>query len=233
MDSYAIGKSQYNYGGVMQLLSIFDMDKTITRGATFSKFLRHSLTRHNRWRLLLLPAVVPVTAAYGLRLINRSRLKATNLRLLAGRGDYEGRAGSFALRTLARNVLPAARAQIEADHADGARLVMATASYNFYAGEIGRALGFDDVIATMNEGARVVGENCYGDAKLRMIETWMASEGIDRDKVHIRFYSDHVSDAPCLEWADEAFAVNPHRPLRRLAAANGWTVLDWAKAPSR
>jgi HAD superfamily phosphoserine phosphatase-like hydrolase len=214
-------------------LSIFDMDKTITRSATFGKFLRHSLTRHNRWRILLLPAIVPVTAAYGLRIINRGRLKSTNLRLLAGKGGYDAHAHSFAARTLARNILPQARAQIEADRAAGARLVMATASYDFYAAEIGRALGFDDVIATANEGARIVGENCYGDAKLRMIEAWMVAQGIDRADAHIRFYSDHVSDAPCLAWADEAFAVNPHRPLRRLAAAQGWSVLDWAKPKLR
>ncbi|MFM9853988.1 MAG: HAD family hydrolase [Sphingomonadaceae bacterium] len=213
----------------MYHLSIFDMDKTITRRATFGSFLRHSLARHNRWRALLLPAVVPVTAAYGLRMISRGRLKSTNLRLLAGRGDYDTRARSFAQRTVARNVLPQALSQIEADRAAGARLVMATASYDFYAAEIGRVLGFDDIIATMNDGARIVGENCYGAAKLRMIEAWMAAQHIDRADAHIRFYSDHVSDAPCLDWADEAFAVNPHRPLRRLATAKGWTVLDWAK----
>jgi HAD superfamily hydrolase (TIGR01490 family) len=212
---------------MMYHLSIFDMDKTITRRATFSGFLRHSLSRHNRWRVLLLPAVVPVTAAYGLRMINRGRLKSTNLRLLAGRGGYDARARSFAARTVARNVLPQALAQIEADRASGARLVLATASYDFYAAEIGQALGFDDIIATMNDGARIVGENCYGVGKLRMIEAWMAAQKIDRADAHIRFYSDHVSDAPCLEWADEAFAVNPHRPLRTLAAAKGWTVLDW------
>lgn len=55
----------------------------------------------------------------------------------------------------------------------------------------------------------------------------MAREGLTRSDLRIRFYSDHVSDAPVLEWADEPFAVNAHGPLRKLAAAKGWTVLDW------
>ena len=56
----------------------------------------------------------------------------------------------------------------------------------------------------------------------------MAMEGIARDEAHIRFYSDHASDAPVLEWADEPFAVNPHRKLRRLSRRRGWPMLDWS-----
>jgi phosphoserine phosphatase len=60
-----------------------------------------------------------------------------------------------------------------------------------------------------------------------MVEAWMAGEGIARGDVFIRAYSDHVSDAPLLEWADEAFAVNAHGPLRALAGAKGWPTLEW------
>ncbi len=60
-----------------------------------------------------------------------------------------------------------------------------------------------------------------------MIEAWMQSAGIARGDAHVRAYSDHVSDAPLLEWADEPFAVNAHGPLRGLAAERGWPLLDW------
>jgi phosphoserine phosphatase len=60
---------------------------------------------------------------------------------------------------------------------------------------------------------------------MRMIDTWLGAEGIGRGKV--RFYSDHVSDRPVFEWADEPVAVNPHPPLRRLAEEKGWRVEDW------
>jgi phosphoserine phosphatase len=42
----------------------------------------------------------------------------------------------------------------------------------------------------------------------------------------VRFYSDHASDAPVFEWADEPVAVNPHAKLAKLAATRGWTVED-------
>src|SRR3546814_5248680 len=55
-----------------------------------------------------------------------------------------------------------------------------------------------------------------------MILAWMVAEGIERENAQIRFYSDHVSDAPVMEWADEPFAVNPHGKLRKLAGERGW-----------
>ena len=54
-----------------------------------------------------------------------------------------------------------------------------------------------------------------------MIEAWLQREGLERDAVHIRFYSDHVSDAPVHHWSDEAFATNAHARLIRLAERRG------------
>jgi phosphoserine phosphatase len=60
-----------------------------------------------------------------------------------------------------------------------------------------------------------------------MVENWMRSQGLVRGECHVRAYSDHVSDAPLLEWADEPFAVNAHGPLAALADTRGWPQLDW------
>ena len=62
-----------------------------------------------------------------------------------------------------------------------------------------------------------------------MIEAWLQREGLERDAVHIRFYSDHISDAPVHHWSDEAFATNAHARLIRLAETEGWEVLDWRR----
>ena len=109
---------------------------------------------------------------------------------------------------------------------------MATASYRFYAKEIADRLGFDECIGTnsilgldSHVHAKIDGENCYGPAKLSMILDWFGKARQERG--HVRFYSDHASDAPVFEWADEAVAVNPHARLKRLASARGWQVEDW------
>jgi HAD superfamily hydrolase (TIGR01490 family) len=220
------------------LLAIYDMDRTVTRRATYTPFLIHAALSLAPWRLLLLPIVALTMLAYVLKLVDRGRLKEINYRLLVGAGVPPGRlepvVESFAERQVAANILPGARAAIAADKAAGRRLVLATASYRLYAAAIARRLGFDDVIATETgldaKGrvtARIDGSNCYGLAKRDMIEAWLQRQGLARDAVHIRFYSDHVSDAPSHRLADEPVAANAHRRLVRLAQAEGWEVLDW------
>lgn len=231
------GKPQSRYSGQMQQIAIYDMDKTITRRATFMPFVVHVVRHHRRWRALALPLMLLTSLGFGLGLINRGQLKQANLKLLLGRridqAQLQAIAAGFARATLARNLLEPARAQIIAERGEGRRIVLATASYSFYVIEIAKLLGIDDVIATRATAAAgkvspvIDGENCYGEAKLRMVKTWFESAGIARDDAHVRFYSDHVSDAPCLAWADEAFAVNAHAPLRLLAGERGWETRNW------
>ena len=222
----------------MQRIAIYDMDRTITRAPTFGPFLIHAARKRHPWRLLLLPLVGLTSVLYAIGLIDRVRLKVLNQSLMVGRAvapaDLTPVVDSFAEKMDRTNVMADARARIAADRAEGFRIVMATASYRLYAEAIARAVGFDDTIATntlvgldTRVLAQVSGENCYGPAKLRMIQAWMHDHGIDRDNAHVRFYSDHVSDAPVFAWADERFAVNAHGPLRSLAKAKGWTSLKW------
>jgi HAD superfamily hydrolase (TIGR01490 family) len=221
------------------LLAIYDMDRTVTRTGTYTGFLIHAAARLAPWRLLFMPAVPFVMAGYALRLYDRRRLKEINQRLFLGGQVSRARLGpvtdSYAALIARTNIRPGARAQIAADRAEGRRLVLATASYRFYVEPIARTLGFDDVVATGSLAglddmirARIDGENNYGPAKLRLVQAWMKAAGLSREQTNIRFYSDHVSDAPMFEWADVAVAVNPSRGLRHLARARGWAIEDWS-----
>lgn len=221
-------------------IAIYDMDRTITHAPTWTPFLIASARARAPWRLLFVPAVGVMMLGYVAKRIDRAGLKQAMQRLLLGGRlapqAMRDAADGFADRIVATGVFAGARAQLAADRAAGYRLVMATASYRFYAAAIAERLGFDAVIATESEfsddgslRARIAGENCYGPAKLRMIEDWFAAERLARADAHVRFYSDHVSDAPVLEWADEPFAVNASPRLRRLARARGWPVVDWER----
>jgi HAD superfamily hydrolase (TIGR01490 family) len=218
-------------------LAIYDMDRTITRGPTYAAFMWHATTRLAPWRILLAPLVLLTGLAYLAGLIDRGRLKELNFHLLVGRvapQRLDKIVQGFADRQVKTNIMPGARARLAEDKAAGRRLVLATASYRLYAAAIAKRLGFDDVIATDVEYdrqgrtvARIDGVNCYGLGKLDMIEAWLQKQGLERDAVHIRFYSDHISDAPVHHWSDEPFAANAHSRLVRLAEHEGWEVLDW------
>lgn len=221
-----------------QRLAIYDMDKTITRAPTWTPFLIHAAKARAPWRLALLPAAGIAGIGYTLKLIDRARLKEITQRMMLGATlspeAMRDLAGAFADRIAATGLLDKALARIAADRAEGYRIVMATASQGYYASAIAARLGINDVVATRAKRdaqghllPKLDGENCYGAAKLRMIVAWLAREGIAREDAHVRAYSDHVSDAPMLDWADEAYAVNAHAPLAEMAKAKGWTRFDW------
>lgn len=225
---------------MMNQLAIYDMDKTITRKATFTPFLFHAASRLAPWRFVLIPLVLVFSLFYLMRVIDRGRLKEINYTLLIGRGippeRLEPVIESFADRQVETNILPGARRNIQADRAAGRRLVLATASYRIYAAAIAQRLGFNDVVATETQLdakgriiARIDGVNCYGDNKLQMIKTWLQREGLEREALHIRFYSDHISDSVVHRWSDEPVATNAHDRLIRLARAEGWEVHDWSR----
>jgi HAD superfamily hydrolase (TIGR01490 family) len=222
----------------MSELAIYDMDRTVTRAPTYTPFLLHCALRRAPRRLIFLPLVIGSMLAYVLRLIDRGKLKEINHSLLLGGKIHPKDLGplveSFADRQVATNIRPGGLKAIARDKAEGRRLVLATASYRLYADAIAKRLGFDDVIGTgsvigLDERvhAKIAGENAYGPAKLRMIADWVEKSGLKGTHGHVRFYSDHVSDQPAFEWADEPVAVNPHGKLRRLAEQRGWAIEDW------
>lgn len=218
-------------------LAIYDLDRTITRLPTWTPFLIGAVQARAPWRWGLAPVALGAALLNHVGVISRGSLKQVMHRAALGTlsaDTAEMLADRFAAGFGTRQIYPAARARIAADRAEGFTIVIATAAYDFYASAFAREVEADALIATSAardaEGRilpRVDGDNCYGPAKLAMIEAWMREQGIARDDAWVRFYSDHRSDEPTFTWADEPFAVNPHAPLRRLAAAQGWPVLEW------
>ncbi len=220
------------------LIAIYDMDKTITRCATYNGFLTHMAIKRAPWRLMLLPLLPFGLLLYGTKLWSRSRLKEFSQELLIGRRvprqEFSRYLESHAELVLCNNVYPQLTALVAQEKAEGYRHIMATASYRLYVDAIAHRLGFDGVIATdlaTDDSGRVLaqidGDNCYGNAKLDKVKAWMDSQGYQREDMYIRAYSDHISDAPLLEYADEAFATNPHTPLALMARQKGWTIINW------
>lgn len=223
----------------MTLLAIYDMDQTVTRRPTFTSWLWFFARQNAPWRLPLFAVLGLASLVYLVGARDRLWLKAMGVRLLMGRRVPRVRvvatARAYADRVMAKNLLADAVRQIAADKAEGRRVVLATASLDFYVAEIARRLGLadTDVIATAGAWeedtlhARVAGANVYDLGKLSAVEAWLARHGLARARVHARFYSDHVSDAPTFAWADEAVAVNPGARLAALAGAKGWRVVRW------
>jgi HAD superfamily hydrolase (TIGR01490 family) len=220
------------------LIAIYDMDKTVTRRATYNGFLLHMAWNKAPWRLLLSPLLPLGLLLYGVKIWSRAELKEFSQRLLIGQrvtpAQFAAYLKTHADLVLGRNVYCEVRERIAEEKSAGYRHVIATASYRLYVDAIAAQLGFEDVIATElatnSSGhvlARIDGHNCYDIHKLDRVNAWMSTQGLERAQCHIRAYSDHISDAPLLAFADEAFATNPHPPLAAMAKERGWQILDW------
>ncbi len=219
-------------------LSIWDMDKTLTRKASWLPWLLHFARTEAPTRLLLLPLTLLPLLAYAVRMLDRAGLKQATQRIMMGRAvpasSVHRSAQAFAARFGAANELPGALSRLAADRAEGFLPVLATASPRFYVEALAERWGIRDVIATENRHdgyaltPQIEGENCYGLAKFEAVEAWLAARGLRREDCEIRFASDHVSDLPLLLWADAPLAANPSLALRREAHARGWPVVDWA-----
>ncbi len=221
------------------MLSVFDLDRTLTILPTYTPFLFFAARSRAPWRLLLLPFLLPVAILYALKLVSRRRMKQAMHRVAIGGALPEREAARladrFARRLIAHGLYAEGIALIEAERQQGRRVVLATAAPHFYTAALARRLGIADVVATASswrDGHLIptsASTNCYGADKRRMVEAFLQRAGIAREAAHIRFYSDHASDLPMFELADEAVAVNPSARLRAIAGVRGWPVLDWRR----
>jgi phosphoserine phosphatase len=172
-------------------------------------------------------------AFYALGFLDRAGLKQATQRLMLGRrvprAKVERAAHAFADSFGATNELQGALAAIAADRAQGFEIMLATASCRYFVEALARRWGIERVIATENVWAgdwltpEIRGENCYEMGKLRMILAALPAR-----PARVKLSSDHISDLPVLDWADDPVAANPSGPLRRLAQRRGWPVFDWA-----
>jgi phosphatidylglycerophosphatase C len=131
-------------------VALFDLDGTITRRDTYLAYLLGFLLRHpgRLWRAAPLPFAVLRHFA-GQR--DNTWLKVTFLRaILSGvpRPVLEAWTEAFLDRILAKGLRPGSLRAIERHRAAGHRLVMVTASLDFYAEPLSRRLGFDAVLCT-------------------------------------------------------------------------------------
>lgn len=145
--------------------------------------------------------------------------------------EISDRTRAWFFRDIAHRVRPGARRAIAKHRAAGDRLVIATSSSVYAAGAAREAYGFDDVVASSFEVApdgRFTGRlasSAYGKAKADRAAEWASARAIDLSTC--TFYTDSITDLALMERVGRPVAVNPDRPLRRMATQRGWSIEDW------
>ncbi len=215
------------------VIAVFDLDNTISRHGTWTPFVLFA-AREQPLRLLWLPVLLTAGLAHASGLLSRNRVKALMLRcVLGGRPltDIRATAARFVDALQRDGLNPGALQRIRHHREAGHRLVLATASFDFLAAQLGERLGFDACVATRAQieadgrlSGRFDGGNCEDRTKLERVREAL---GPAVNGARVVAYSDSHRDEPLLAWAQEAVAVNPTRGLRRIAAERGWQVVSW------
>ena len=130
-----------------------------------------------------------------------------------------------------RRLFREARDQANWHREQGHRLVILTGGLFEMVNPLGEILHADEVMASrcrILEG-RFTGELASGPlggaSKAIAAESWAQEHGVDMSESYA--YADDMSDLPLLELVGHPIAVNPARPLEKLALSRGWPVRRW------
>ncbi len=209
---------------------MFDLDGTITWHDTLVPYLAAALLARPG-RLLRLWALPAIVAGF---LIDRDRgrIKSRLIRAVLGglrRAELDALTQRFLDWKLAHLTRPAALAAIERHRAAGDWLVLLSASTDCYVRDIGRRLGFDEVICTelrwldeRLDGALST-PNRRGAEKARCIEALRARHPGAR----LAAYGNARSDLEHLAQVDAPLLVNGSRAACRAARLLGIRSSDW------
>ncbi len=142
------------------------------------------------------------------------------------------------MRTIVQPALKPQALQLVQQHKDaGATVIIITATNEFVTRPIAQALGADELMAvdlerdTTTGGSgwftgEVRGIPSFREGKVLRVEAWLAARGLGWGDVQSTFYSDSINDLPLLEKANVPVATNPDEPLRAIAQARGWRILE-------
>lgn len=215
-------------GGVA---AFFDMDETLLRVNSGSRWVRFLRERKELSLLLLLRSLV-WTLQYKLAILDMDTVARKLIADMAGTAEVELRdkAELFFTQHLLAAVSESAAQQLLFHREAGHTLVILTSATSYVAEPVARHLQIEHVLCTRLhvEAGRFLGtldRPCYGEGKVVIAERFAAERGIDLAQSY--FYTDSYSDLPMLLRVGQRRVVNPDARLRRRARREGWSIEAW------
>ncbi len=146
---------------------------------------------------------------------------------------------AWRVQFMAQKILPkisaAARRLVSQSVREAQLCAIVTATNSFVTAPIAREFGVAHLVATEPEQidgrftGKVSGTPCFREGKITRVEQWLAVQGRRwEDFSETRFYSDSHNDLPLLERVTDPIAVRPDHPLRQVALARGWDIIELA-----
>lgn len=215
--------------------AFFDLDHTLLPFDTQTLFCNFVLHRHP-WRIVLHAWFVPFALGRAVGAVDTPTAKRAFLSYLWGmkRAHLRRLARDFAHDCVDTWIYPELRAEILRHKHQGRKLVLNTASPDFYAEEIAQVLDFDFCVSTRfkigNEvplRPELIGTNNKREVKIEAMKE--AIPGVaaltDEQRFHCWAYSDSAADIPLLEFCGNRILVHPSISLRKHFPEHDVTII--------
>ena len=216
--------------------AFFDLDKTVIARASMVAFGRPFARAGLLSRWVLMRALWGQLVYLWLGADEKKLTKTRDAALKLTRGWEQARVRAIVREAIDEVIEPIVFEEaldlIRSHRADGRLVAIVSASPVEVVEPLAEHLGADLAIATEArvENGRYSGElvrYCYGPGKAVAIRELAAERGIDLDASYA--YSDSATDIPMLELVGHPVAVNPDRPLLRVAREREWEVVRFVK----
>ena len=217
-------------GAARSRLVLVDVDRTLLRGSSLVPLARVLLAAGMLPRRLVVAAVVKGLWFQLVGSSDRTAAKARE-RVLAGaagcRVEELDRFTAAVAADLADEIRPSMASRVTHHLDRGDFVVLLSAAPQPLVESLAERIGAHRAVGTKGEvvdgvyTGRLDGPFCYGDGKLERLCQALGPVEL-RDAVA---YADSVSDLPVLQSVGAAWAVQPDRRLRAVAAERGWPVL--------
>jgi putative phosphoserine phosphatase/1-acylglycerol-3-phosphate O-acyltransferase len=216
------------------IAAFFDMDKTLLSSSSAVLLARYMRKRGElAWRDVM--RVLSAMLRYKMGRLDMIETTREIVRELAGHSEAARIAYTrqWFSEHLIDYVTEEGRRWVAGHRRLGHRVALITASPSYTAEQLAEHLGMasEDVMATrfeVDQGrftGRMLEPMIYGEGKLNAARTYAQSHGVDLHSSY--FYTDSIADLPLLEMVGYPVAVNPDRPLRRLARSRGWSIVNF------
>lgn len=200
----------------MDRIAVFDVDFTLTSRETQVELIRF-IIKKDPGRIRYLPNSILAGLGNVLKLKSDKAAKEQNLKILAGLSEKELQhlAIGFFHEAIRPLLYQDALKAIKAHHKDGKRIILSSASPEFYIRLFERSALIEKAMGTRCEirdgrfTGKILGNNNKGAEKVTRLHEYLNGQAIDWENSVM--YSDSLSDKPLMDLMGKAYLIN-HRP---------------------
>lgn len=219
-----------------KIAAIFDLDRTLITRSSAILFVKYLRQTNQMWRFFRPRDLAMLTLdmiRYKLGLLDGNIAIRRSALLSAGIDVDEmwELIHQWTEDMLVHFISEQARERLEWHRSQGHIPVVCSAASQFSVKPVADLLGIEEQVYTewLVADNRLTGRLreplTFGEGKVYWMKKWATERDVDLSLSY--FYSDDAVDMPLLEIVAHPIAVNPHRPLRKIAKARQWPILTW------